>query len=161
MEGTRPLLIEVQALVSVTSYGTPQRSATGFDSRRLQMILAVLEKRLGVPIGRHDVFINIAGGLRIDDPAADLAVAAAVLGSWRDRVIPSRTVVMGEVSLTGEIRSVSHIDQRLGEAAKLGFTGALIPHGNRSSAKKMAGMDVRPADRLVAGLAFLYGDNAE
>ena len=127
VEGVRPFLIEVQALVSSAAYGTPQRSSTGFDGRRLNMLLAVLEKRVGFKLLQKDVFLNIAGGLRVQDPAIDLAVLAAVLSSNMDIALDAGTCLCGEVGLAGEIRSVNRIEQRISEAQKLGFKRILIP----------------------------------
>lgn len=121
LEGMRPMLIEVQALVTPAVYGTPQRSSTGFDLRRLHMLLAVLEKRCGFALGSRDVFLNIAGGLRVDDPAIDLAIVCALISSFEDQVIDTQTVFAGEVGLSGEIRAVTRIEQRIAEADKLGF----------------------------------------
>ena len=126
LDGTRPFLIEVQALVSSAAYGTPQRSATGFDVRRLNMLLAVLEKRAGFRLGVKDVFLNMAGGLRVSDPACDLAVICAVLSSNFDFAIPSGTCFAGEVGLSGEIRPVSQTDRRIIEAHRLGFSRIYI-----------------------------------
>lgn len=126
MEGMRPMLVEVQALVSSAAYGTPQRSSTGFDLRRLSMLLAVLEKKCGMRLGNKDVFLNIAGGIRVDDPAIDLAVICAILSSNIDKPIPSATCFAAEVGLSGEIRPVSRIEQRITEAEKLGFDRILI-----------------------------------
>lgn len=130
LEGIRPFLIEIQALVSSAAYGTPQRSVTGFDSKRVNMLLAVLEKRVGFKLGAKDVFLNIAGGIKVNDPALDLAVIAAILSSNVDMVIPRGWCMTGEVGLTGEIRPVTRIEQRVGEAQKLGMTDMLIPEGN-------------------------------
>ena len=127
VEGVRPFLIEVQALVSTAAYGTPQRSSTGFDGRRLNMLLAVLEKRVGFKLLQKDVFLNIAGGLRVQDPAIDLAVLAAVLSSNMDIPLDATTCLCGEVGLAGEIRSVNRIEQRIAEAQKLGFKRIIIP----------------------------------
>lgn len=135
VEGARPFLIEVQALVSTAAYGTPQRSSTGFDTRRLNMLLAVLEKRVGFKLALKDVFLNIAGGLRVNDPAIDLAVLAAVLSSNMDIALDPDTAVTGEVGLAGEIRPVPRIEQRIQEAAKLGFKRILIPAGQRLATK--------------------------
>ena len=135
VEGVRPFLIEVQALVSSAAYGTPQRSSTGFDGRRLNMLLAVLEKRVGFNLLQKDVFINIAGGLRVSDPAIDLAVLAAVLSSNMDIALDSETCLTGEVGLTGEIRPVARIEQRIREAEKLGFKRILIPKGQKHEIK--------------------------
>jgi DNA repair protein RadA/Sms len=127
MEGTRPLLAEIQALVAPTSYPTGQRTATGFDSRRLQMLLAVLEKREGLHLAATDVFINVTGGLRLSEPAIDLGVAAAVVSSFRDAPVDDQTVFLGEVGLSGEIRAVSGLEARVNEAANLGFRDAVVP----------------------------------
>ena len=127
VEGVRPFLIEVQALVSSAAYGTPQRSSTGFDGRRLNMLLAVLEKRVGFKLLQKDVFLNIAGGLKVQDPAIDLAVLAAVLSSNMDIALDAGTCLCGEVGLAGEIRPVNRIEQRISEAQKLGFRRILVP----------------------------------
>jgi DNA repair protein RadA/Sms len=130
IEGVRPFLIETQALVSTAAYGTPQRSTTGFDIRRLNMLLAVLEKRAGFKLGQKDVFLNIAGGLRVNDPAMDLSVIAAVLSSNLDIAVEQEVCLCGEVGLSGEIRPVNRIGQRILEAEKLGFDTILIPKNN-------------------------------
>lgn len=127
MEGSRPIIIEVQALVS-ESYGHPKRSSTGFDNNRLTMLLALLEKKLDLPLGTYDVFINISGGIKINEPSADLAIIAAILSSYRDRELSTETLFIGEVSLTGEIREVSRLTQRLKEIQTQGFTKAVIPN---------------------------------
>ena len=130
LEGIRPFLIEVQALVSTAAYGMPQRSATGFDIRRMNMLLAVLEKRVGLKLAKKDVFLNIAGGLKVNDPAIDLAVISAILSSNMDTEIETGTCMTGEVGLSGEIRPVNRIEQRIAEAEKLGFKRILIPKYN-------------------------------
>ncbi len=130
LEGIRPFLIEIQALVSSAAYGTPQRSVTGFDGKRVNMLLAVLEKRVGFKLGAKDVFLNVAGGIKVNDPALDLAVIAAILSSNVDMAIPCGWCMTGEVGLTGEIRPVTRIEQRITEAQKLGMTDILIPEGN-------------------------------
>lgn len=130
MEGLRPMLIETQALVSTAVYGTPQRTATGFDLRRLSMLLAVLEKRMGFPFGQNDVFLNLAGGIKVDDPAIDLGIVAALISSLEDVAIPSDTCFAGEVGLSGEIRAVNRIDQRIQEADRLGFSQIFISKYN-------------------------------
>lgn len=130
MEGMRPMLIETQALVSAAVYGTPQRTATGFDLRRLSMLLAVLEKRGGIPLGGQDVFLNLAGGIRVDDPAIDLAIVAALLSSRDDVAIPTDICFAGEVGLSGEIRAVNRIEQRIQEADRLGFRHIYISKYN-------------------------------
>lgn len=134
-EGVRPFLIEVQALVSSAAYGTPQRSVTGFDPRRLNMLLAVLEKRARFKLAQKDVFLNIAGGLKISDPAIDMAVITSVMSSNFDITIPHSTAFIGEVGLSGEIRTVTRIDQRVSEAEKLGFKRIFIPKGNLKGIK--------------------------
>ncbi len=141
-EGVRPFLVEVQALVSSAAYGTPQRSVTGFDQRRLNMLLAVLEKRARFNLAQKDVFLNIAGGLKVADPALDMAVICAVMSSNFDLTIPMRTAFVGEVGLSGEIRTVTRIDQRVAEAAKLGFRTIYIPRGNLKGVKVPDGIRV-------------------
>jgi len=126
MEGTRPIIIEVQALVA-ESYGHAKRSSTGYDNNRLNMLLALLEKKLDLPLGTYDVYINISGGIKINEPAADLAVIAAILSSYRDRELSTETLFLGEVSLTGEIREVSSLTQRLKEIETQGFKKAVVP----------------------------------
>jgi DNA repair protein RadA/Sms len=133
MEGLRPLLVEVQALVTQSVYGTPQRTSTGFDLRRLQLLLAVLEKRGGFHFGVKDVFLNIAGGLKIEDPAIDLAVLCALLSSYDDLPLPARTCFVGEVGLSGEIRAVNRIEQRVAEAEKLGFEKIFLSTYNQKN----------------------------
>jgi DNA repair protein RadA/Sms len=128
IEGVRPFLIETQALVSTAVYGTPQRSATGFDLRRMNMLLAVLEKRAGFKLGQKDVFLNIAGGLKVNDPAMDLAVMVAVLSSNFDTNVDQNVCMAGEVGLSGEIRPVSRIGQRVKEAQRLGFKRIITPN---------------------------------
>lgn len=136
MEGLRPMLIEVQALVSTAAYGTPQRSSTGFDSKRLNMLLAVMEKRCGFKLGAKDVFLNIAGGIKVDDPAIDLAVVAAVLSSNADIPIPKNIALSAEVGLSGEVRPVNRIDQRIYEAEKLGFEKIVISKYSKGISQK-------------------------
>lgn len=131
LEGVRPLLLEVQSLVSTAVYGTPQRSATGFDLRRLNMLLAVLEKRCGFRLGQQDVFVNLAGGLRLEDPALDLPLMAAIMSSYQGVALPSGYVFSGEVGLSGEVRAVQRIEQRISEAEKLGFSDILVSKYNK------------------------------
>lgn len=130
LEGIRPFLIEAQALVSTAAYGTPQRSVTGFDSKRMNMLLAVLEKRVGFKLAQKDVFLNIAGGLKVSDPALDLAVIAAILSSNVDMAVPAGVCLSGEVGLSGEIRPVTRMEQRVREADKLGMKAILVPRGS-------------------------------
>ena len=137
IEGSRPVLIEVQALVSAAVYGTAQRSSTGFELRRLGMLLAVLEKRGGFKFGSQDVFLNIAGGIKVDDPAIDLAVMASLLSSYEDVPIPSGICFTGETGLSGEIRAVNRIEQRIAEADKLGFEKIFVSKYNFPQEKKV------------------------
>ncbi|MFN5359863.1 MAG: DNA repair protein RadA [Bacteroidota bacterium] len=139
MEGMRPLLIEVQALVTPSVYGTPQRTATGFDLRRLQLLLAVLEKRGGFQLGMKDVFVNIAGGIRLEDPSIDLAVICALISSYEDVPVPSHICLAGEVGLNGEIRAVNRIEQRIAEAEKLGFREIIVSAFNKKGMSSSSG----------------------
>jgi len=149
MEGMRPMLVEVQALVTQSVYGTPQRTATGFDLRRLQLLLAVLEKRGGFHFGVKDVFLNIAGGIRVEDPAIDLAVLCALLSSYEDTAIGSKICFAGEVGLSGEIRAVNRIEQRIAEAEKLGFDKIFISRYNKQGTHSgKFNIEVTPVGRV-------------
>lgn len=158
IEGVRPFLIETQALVSTAAYGTPQRSATGFDIRRMNMLLAVLEKRVGFKLAQKDVFLNIAGGLRVSDPAIDLGVISAILSSNMDSDIEPQVCMAGEVGLSGEIRPVNRIEQRISEAEKLGFKAILVPRHNLqgldTSKVKIELVGVR---KVEEAFRFLFG----
>ena len=140
LEGTRPLLVEVQALVSNANFGTPQRNSNGIDYKRLAMLLAVLEKRIGIPIGAKDVFINLVGGFHMSDPSTDLAVIIAVASSANDFTIPNNTVLAGEVGLSGELRSVPNLDKRIKESEALGFTNIIVP---KSNIKRLKNLDYK------------------
>ena len=155
VEGVRPLLIEVQALVASAAYGTPQRSSTGFDGRRLNMLLAVLEKRVGFKLLQKDVFVNIAGGIRVNDPAIDLAVLAAVLSSNMDIALDEQICITGEVGLAGEIRPVNRIDQRIREAEKLGFKTIIVPKGQKFNTQNLK-IQVVEISRVVEAFKFLF-----
>jgi DNA repair protein RadA/Sms len=158
IEGTRPILVEIQALVAPSSLGTPRRAVVGWDPNRLAMLIAVLEARCGVRLGAHDVYLNIAGGLRLNEPAADLAAAAALISSMSGTPAPEDSVYFGEVSLTGAVRAVNHMDQRLKEAMKLGFTRAVVPQAaseGEREAKDMRLMPLSQLDELVALFATL------
>ena len=148
MEGMRPILLEIQALVSSAVYGTPQRSATGYDMRRLNMLLAVLEKRCGFKLAMKDVFLNIAGGLRVEDPALDLAVVAACLSSSLDLPLSQDTALAGEIGLSGEIRPVSRIEQRIAEAEKMGFKRMIVSAYNRNIKKKYGDLEVIGVEKV-------------
>lgn len=158
IEGVRPFLVETQALVSSAAYGTPQRSATGFDQRRLNMLLAVLEKRVGFKLIQKDVFINIAGGIRVTDLAMDLSVIAAVFSSNVDIPIEAGWCMAGEVGLSGEVRSVNRIEQRLAEAEKLGFTDIIIPQYNiQGIAQDKFNIKLHPVRKVEEALRLLFG----
>ena len=163
-EGTRPLVVEMQALVSTTSYASPSRSATGIAVNRLHQILAVLEKHLGLPLSRFDCYLAVAGGLEVEEPAADLGVAAAVVASYRDLTLPPGTVLVGELGLGGQLRPVGQLELRLQEAARLGFTRAVVPRGT-GLAKAAAGFGLQlleaggVAEALVAALGVNPADD--
>ncbi len=156
VEGARPLLIEVQALVSTAAFGTPQRSATGFDTRRLNMLLAVLEKRCGFKLAMKDVFVNIAGGLRVEDPALDLAIVAAVLSSNSNIEVPRKICFAAEVGLTGEVRTVSRLDQRIAEAGKLGFEQIIVSRHHKATLAK-TNIQVVEVGRVDEVFRLLFG----
>ncbi len=149
IEGSRPILLEVQALVTPSAFGNPQRVATGFDYRRLSILLAVLEKRAGLKLSTQNVFLNIAGGIRIDEPAVDLAVCCAIASSFTDKFSKNDTVVIGEVGLGGEVRSVGNVEKRIQEAAKLGFKKILIPANNSKSLKQKNSIELVPVENIL------------
>jgi DNA repair protein RadA/Sms len=158
LEGSRPILIEVQALTTATPYGNPRRTATGFDLNRLQMLIAVLQQRVGLSLGTHDVFVNVVGGLRVAEPAVDLGIIAAIGSSHNGRPVERDTVFIGEVGLSGELRSVSQLDRRLNEAHKLGFKRAIIPATSyRGPRERIAGLELlrvsTAQEAIQAGLA--------
>lgn len=158
IEGVSPFLIEAQALVSTAAYGTPQRSATGFDIRRMNMLLAVLEKRVGFKLAQKDVYLNIAGGLRVNDPAIDLSVISAILSSNMDVEIEPTVCMSGEVGLSGEIRPVNRIEQRIAEAAKLGFKQIIVPKSNikRLDISRYP-IEVLPVDKVEEAFRLIFG----
>jgi DNA repair protein RadA/Sms len=163
-EGTRPLVVELQALVSTTSYSSPRRTATGIGTNRLHQILAVLEKHLGLPLSRFDCYLAVAGGLEVEEPAADLGVAAAVVASYRDLTLPPGTVLIGELGLGGQLRPVAQLEQRLQESARLGFRRAVVPKGS-GLGRLAAGLDLQlleaggVAEALVAALGVNPADD--
>jgi DNA repair protein RadA/Sms len=157
IEGTRPILIEVQALVTSTSYGLPQRNSTGFDYRRLALLLAVLEKRVGLNLGQSDVFVNIAGGIKIDEPAVDLGIAVSIASSLRDIPVDSNSVAVGEIGLGGEIRTVGQIEKRVQEAAKLGFKRIIIPQNNLKSVKTQGEIEIVGVEKIEEAIKELIG----
>jgi DNA repair protein RadA/Sms len=150
LEGTRPLLVEIQALVAAAGYGTPRRAVVGWDTGRLAMILAVLDARGGLGISGSDVYLNVAGGLKVGEPAADLAVAAALVSSFVSQPLPRQTVFFGEISLSGDIRPAPQAELRLKEAAKLGFTTAIIPAGTKAEGVAMELRTVRDMADLLS-----------
>ncbi|MDZ7755399.1 DNA repair protein RadA [Rhodohalobacter sp.] len=149
MEGSRPILIEIQALVTPSNYSTPQRTASGFDQRRLSLLIAVLEKRAAMSFAGQDVYLNIAGGLKINDTAADLAVVAALASSLKDKPIPEKSLYVGEVGLGGEVRRVPFLNQRLNEGEKMGFKHAVLPVSKTAGTSKM---NLKPADQIMKAL---------
>ena len=163
-EGTRPLVVELQALVSTTSYSSPRRTATGIGTNRLHQILAVLEKHLGLPLSRFDCYLAVAGGLEVEEPAADLGVAAAVVASYRDLTLPPGTLLIGELGLGGQLRPVAQLEQRLQESARLGFRRAVVPKGS-GLGRLAAGLDLQlleaggVAEALVAALGVNPADD--
>ncbi|HUK65549.1 MAG TPA: DNA repair protein RadA [Anaeromyxobacteraceae bacterium] len=160
LSGTRTLLVEVQALASPTSFGTPRRTALGFDGNRVALLAAVLEKKVGLDLLACDLFVNVAGGFSLDDPAADLACVAALASSFRDRAVEGRTLLLGEVGLAGEVRAVSQAAARLAEAARLGFARALVPEGNARQAEAPRGLAVEPVATVAEALELLLDGSA-
>ncbi len=155
MEGTRPILIEVQALVSSSGYSVPQRTATGFDYKRLAILIAVLEKKIGLHLSKYDVFLNIAGGIKIDEPSVDLAAAMSICSSFRDAPIDPDMLVLGEIGLSGEIRTISFVDRRIQEAAKLGFRKIVLPKSNMKGLKKDGVLELIPVESIADALGTL------
>jgi DNA repair protein RadA/Sms len=152
MEGTRPLLVEVQALVTTTSFGTPRCTTNGVDSSRVLMLLAVLTKRVGLALGNQDVYLNVAGGFTLNEPAVDLGVAAAVASSFRERSVPADVALLGEVGLGGELRAVTHADARVREAAKLGFRRCVLPASCALERANSTGIEVVRVRTLAQAL---------
>jgi len=152
LSGTRTVLVEIQALVAPTGYGTPRRTALGIDSNRVALLAAVLEKKVGMEILSCDIFVNVAGGLEVDDPAADLACVASLASSFRDKALPARTLVLGEVGLAGEVRAVSQPESRLAEAARLGFERAILPAANARHAEAPAGIALEGVETVAEAL---------
>lgn len=157
VEGTRPILIEVQALVTPTNYGIPQRNSTGVDYRRLGLLIAVLEKRLGVMLGQYDVFVNIAGGVRVDEPAVDLGIATSIISSVRDMPTDALGVAVGEIGLSGEIRTVTQIERRVQEATKLGFKRVILPKNNLKGVLHHDGIELIGVERIEDAIENLLG----
>ncbi len=155
MEGTRPVLAEIQALISPSGFGTPRRMATGIDYNRVNLMIAVLEKRVGLNLSNQDAYVNIVGGIRLDEPAVDLALALAIASAFRNKPIDSSIAAIGEVGLTGELRAVNQIERRLAEVLKLGFKACIIPQANTKNLKVPEGMKVLPAKNLTDALGYI------
>ena len=152
IEGTRPLLVEIQALVCDTNFGFPKRQAAGTDLNRLNLLMAVLEKRVGLRLGQSDAYINIAGGLKINEPSMDLGIVGAIVSSFKNIPADDKTVMFGEVGLSGEVRAVSMCDRRINEAKKLGFSTVIIPAANHKNAEGITGIEiveVKSAEDLI------------
>ena len=157
LEGTRPILIEIQALVTNANYNTPQRNVTGFNYKRLGMLTAVLEKRIGLSMGTKDIFVNLVGGLKIDDPAADLSIISAIASSTMDKCIEKNTILCGEVGLTGEVRSISNLERRLAEASSLGFKKAIGPSFSLNAKElKNKNIDIHPVKNVKQVFRILF-----
>ena len=156
LEGTRPILIEIQALVTNANYNTAQRNVTGFNYKRLGMLIAVLEKRIGLAMGTKDIFVNLVGGLKIDDPAADLSIISAIASSTMDKYIEKDIVLCGEVGLTGEVRSISHLNHRITEALSLGFKKAIVPSFGMKEKLKNVDMDLYPVNNVKETFKILF-----
>lgn len=156
MEGTRPILVELQALASGTNLGTPRRTILGLDANRVALLVAVMEKKLGMHLMGHDIFINVAGGVKIDDPAMDLGAVAAIASSFLDQTIPNDSVVLGEVGLTGEVRAISHVETRVAEVKKMGFTTCLVPQGNLKRMAGVEGIDIIGVETVREAVEVLF-----
>ena len=157
LEGTRPILIEIQALVTNANYNTPQRNVTGFNYKRLGMLTAVLEKRIGLSMGTKDIFVNLVGGLKIDDPAADLSIISAIASSTMDKCIEKNIILCGEVGLTGEVRSISNLERRLAEASSLGFKKAIVPSFSvKVKKQKNKNIDLHPVENVKQVFRILF-----
>lgn len=156
MEGTRPILVEIQGLASSSGYGTPRRTVLGLDSNRVALIAAVMEKRLGINLSGLDIFMNVAGGVKVLEPALDMAIAVALASSFLDRPVPEGLTVIGEIGLTGEIRAVSHAEARVKEAAKMGFSTCLLPHNSLKQMPGIAGIETRGVGSLKKVMETLF-----
>ncbi|HIC91564.1 MAG TPA: DNA repair protein RadA, partial [Syntrophaceae bacterium] len=142
IEGSRPILVELQALVTSSSLGVPRRTVIGIDYNRVSLLIAILEKKVGLKLMGHDIFVNVAGGVKVDEPAIDLGTVAVITSSFKERPIPSKTMVVGEVGLAGEIRAISQIEIRIAEAEKLGFTRCILPKNNLDRLERKASMEL-------------------
>ena len=156
MEGTRPILVEIQALASATSFGNPRRTILGLDRNRVALLVAVMEKKLGMQMVGHDIFMNVAGGVKVDEPAVDLGIVAAVASSFLDRPVAEDTIVLGEVGLTGEVRAIGQMSARLAEAAKMGFSRCVIPESNLKQALEKNGLRLTGVTTVAAAIESLF-----
>jgi DNA repair protein RadA/Sms len=156
MEGTRPILVELQALASSTSFGTPRRTILGLDPNRVALLAAVMEKKLGMHLMDYDIFMNVAGGVKVSEPAVDLAVVSAIASSFLDKALPENTVVLGEVGLTGEVRAIGQIDKRIAEIKKMGFTRCLVPDTNLKRIPQISGIEITGIKTVVEAIEALF-----
>jgi DNA repair protein RadA/Sms len=156
MEGTRPILVELQALASSTNFGTPRRTVLGLDANRVALLVAVMEKKLGMHLMGHDIFMNVAGGVRVDEPAVDMGIVAAVASSFLDRPVPEGSIVLGEVGLTGEVRAVGQVETRVAEIRKMGFTRCLIPESNLKRMKPVEGVETIGIRSVIQAVETLF-----
>ena len=156
MEGTRPILVELQALASSTSFGTPRRTILGLDQNRVALLAAVMEKKLGMHLMGYDIFMNVAGGVKVGEPAVDLAVISAIASSFLDKAIPENTIVLGEVGLTGEVRAIGQIDTRISESKKMGFTRCLVPDSNLKRIPKIDGIEIEGVKTVTEAVEGLF-----
>ena len=156
MEGSRPILVELQALASSTSFGNPRRTILGIDHNRVALLVAVMEKKLGMHLMGHDIFINVAGGVKIDEPAVDMGIVSAVASSFLDRSIPKGTIIFGEVGLTGEVRAIGHVETRIAEAKKMGFTRCLVPQSNLKRMTKIIEIELTGVKTISEAMEELF-----
>jgi DNA repair protein RadA/Sms len=156
MEGTRPILVELQALASSTSFGNPRRTILGIDHNRVALLVAVMEKKLGMHLMGHDIFLNVAGGIKIVEPAVDMGIVSAVASSFLDRPILKGTIIFGEVGLTGEVRAIGHVETRIAEAKKMGFTRCLIPNSNLKRMAKMKSIEIMGVKTISQAMEELF-----
>jgi DNA repair protein RadA/Sms len=156
MEGTRPILVELQALAANTTFGNPRRTILGIDQNRVALLVAVMEKKMGFHLMSHDIFMNVAGGVRVEEPAVDMAIVSAIASSFLDKPVFDGTVVFGEVGLTGEVRAVGHIETRIGEAKKMGFIRCIAPEGNLKRTSDKRGIEVIGIKTVSEAMEYLF-----
>ncbi len=156
MEGSRPILVELQALVSSSAYGTPRRTILGLDHNRVALLTAVMEKKLGMHLLGHDIFMNVAGGVKVEEPAVDMGIVAAVASSFLDRPLPEGSIVIGEVGLTGEVRAVGQVEKRVSEIEKMGFAKCLVPNGNMKRMTKIGDIEIAGISTISEAIDDLF-----